>query len=293
MTCVAASLWGAARAEPLPAGVPELIGARGLSLGAYRGIATNNDGIFTNAASLAARRRYSMDAMWLLDRARGDTALQVFGASVVDSETSSVTGGLAYTRVFAGPWIGNLFHVPIAFPVSDRMFLGLTGKYQSLDGPAGDSMRAMNVDVSAFWQSAGGFGFGVAGYNLLDTGHAAVQPRGIGVGASYGDDRRYHVAVDWRGDFDRGDLQPGGVLGSDSGRLTNLFAAGGELLVADSVPLRASYVRDETRHASFWSAGVGLVTSSGFAVDLGYRQGIDDSSDRTFAAALKFFLSTH
>lgn len=274
-------LCGAARGEtPQPMTVPDLVGARGLALGAYRGIAAGNDGIFTNAASLASRKRYSIEAMWLLDRAGASPALQVFGASVVDSETASVTGGLAYTRVISGPWIGNLFDVPIAFPVTERLFLGITGKYSSLDGPAGDQMRALNADVSAYWQATSGFGLGVAGYNLLSTGHVGEQPRAIGVGASYGDERRYHIAVDWRGDTQR------------QGKLTSLFAVGGELLVADVVPLRASFVDDETRNASFWSAGLGLVSASGVAIDVAYRQGITDPSERTFAAALKLFLSS-
>jgi hypothetical protein len=280
-TSVALSFSVARGDPPLPAGVPELIGARGLTLGAYRGIAAGNDGMFTNAASLAARRRYSMEAAWLLGRFAGETQFQSLNLSVVDSETAKVTGGVAYTRVLSGDWIGNLFHVPVAFPVSERFFLGVTGKYQSLDGPAGDMMRAGNVDASAFWLPSAGFGLGVAGYNLLDAGHVSQQPRGIGVGASYGNDRSYHVAVDWRGDFQR------------RGRLTNLFAIGGEVLLGDLVPVRASFVKDETRNASFWSAGLGIVTSSGFALDAGYRQGIDATDDRTFAVAVKLFLSSH
>jgi hypothetical protein len=280
--CLTALVSAPARAEEtLPAGVPDLIGARGLALGAYRGIAAGNDGIFTNAASLAARRRYSIESSWLLDRVSSDTAFQVLGASVVDSETTSVTGGFSYTRVMSGPWIGNLFHVPLAFPVTDRLFMGVTGKYLSLGGPAGDSIRAVNFDASAYWQSSSGLGFGVAGYNLLPAGHLQVQPRAVGVGASYGDDRRYHVTVDWRGDTQR------------QGKLTSLLAVGGELLLGDLVPVRASYIKDDTRNGSFWSAGLGLVSSSGLALDLAYRQGIDNSSERTFGAAIKFFLVSH
>ena len=45
---------------PLPASIPDLVGARSLSIGAYRGLSGGNDAIFTNAASLASRRRYSL-----------------------------------------------------------------------------------------------------------------------------------------------------------------------------------------------------------------------------------------
>jgi hypothetical protein len=264
--------------EPLPMSVPDLVGARGLSLGAYRGLVTGNDGLFTNPAALAARRRYSIETQWLLDRRGADNAFQVYTASVVDSE-GSWTGGLAYTRVLSGPWTGNLFHVPIAFPLTGGLYLGLTAKYQSLDGPLGDRMRAGNFDAAAFWQLSRLVSVGGAIYNVLAAGHRQLEPRGYGAGAAVGDDRTFHLSVDWRGDDQR------------QGKLTSLFAVGGELLVGDLVPLRAGYVNDDTRHASFWSAGAGIVTTSGFAVDLAYRQCIERSDERIFAAALKVFLA--
>jgi hypothetical protein len=272
---------GSARGDsPLPASVPDLLGARSLSMGAYRGLAAGNDGIFTNAASLAARRRYSLESAWFLDREGGTTDIQTLSFSAVDSETSSVTGGVAYTRVFSGPWTGNLFHVPIAFPVANSFFLGVTGKYQSLDGPAHDEMRAGNLDASAFWQPVNLVGVGASVYNLLNAGHQQIEPRAYGAGLSIGDDRRFHVAADWRGDEQR------------RGKLTSLYAVGGELLVSDAVPLRAGFMRDETRNASFWSAGIGIVSSGGFGIDVGYRQRIEDPLERTIAVALKLFLFT-
>jgi len=115
-----------ARGEaPLPTGVPDLLGARGLSIGAYRGLAPGNDGMFTNAAALAARRRYAIETHWLLDRAGADNAFQVLTASAVDSE-ASVTGGFAYTRVLSGPWLGSLLHLPVAFPLAERLAHHLT-----------------------------------------------------------------------------------------------------------------------------------------------------------------------
>jgi len=264
--------------SPLPAGVPDLVGARALSIGASRGLAGGNDGIFTNAASLAARRRYSLESTWFLDRVGSDTAIQALGASAVDSETGAVTGGFAYTHVLSGPWVGNLFHLPIAFPLAGSLFGGVTGKYQSLSGPQNDEMRAFNVDASAFWQASSLIGLGVSGYNLLDTGHRQIQPRAFGAGVSVGDDRRFHVAADWRGDEHR------------QGKLTSLYAVGGELLLGDMVPVRAGLMKDETRNASFWSAGLGLVTTGGFGVDLGYRQRFEDPREWTMAVAVKVYI---
>lgn len=258
-------------------GVPDVVGARGLALGAYRGLAGSNDSIFANAAALAARRRYAVETQWLLDRAGASNALQLFGGSVVDSE-AAVAAGFAYTRVLSGPWLGSLFHLPLAFPLADRFFVGVTGKYQTLDGPERDQMRAANFDASAFWQPSSVFSLGGAIYNVLDAGHRAEQPRAYGAGAALGDDRTFHLTADWRGDA------------RTPGTLTNLFAAGAEVLVSDLVPLRAGYVRDDTRHASFWSAGAGVVSTSGVALDLAYRQCIERPDERIFAAGLKLFL---
>src|SRR5690242_11855354 len=66
---------GATKAQaPEPAGIPDLTGARGVAMAAVRGGASGNDGIFNNPASLAARRRYAIEAQWLLDRTDGATA---------------------------------------------------------------------------------------------------------------------------------------------------------------------------------------------------------------------------
>jgi hypothetical protein len=264
-----------------PLGLEDVVGARALALGAYRGVVAGNDGIFLNAASLAARRRYAVEATFFMERIGADTSLEVLNGSVVDSETTRVTSGFSYTHALSGPWSGDVFHVPLALPVTSSLYMGVTGKFLSIDGPAGESVRSGNLDVSAFYRATGGLAVGAAGYNLFNSGHVTQMPRRFGAGVSYGDDRRYTVAADWRADF------------TTRGETTHLFAVGGELLIGDVVPLRASYVNDGTRDASAWAVGAGFVTSSGFALDVSYRQGIERSDDRVFAATLKIFLSAH
>ena len=274
-----ATLGGSARGEePQPASLPDLVGPRALAMSAYRGVVAGNDGIWTNAASLAAQRRYAVETYWFMDRAGDTTSLQALSGSVVDSQSSAVTGGFAYSRLFSGQLEGNLFHLALAFPLAQSFFLGGTLKYQSVDDAAGGGMRAVNADASAFWRVSSLVGLGVAGYNLVRTGHVLLQPRALGVGLAVGDGRRFNLAFAWRADFDR---QP---------ETTNLFAVGGEYLIGDAVPLRAGFTRDETRNASFVSGGLGIVTSSGVAVDLAYRQSLERSGDRTFGVAVKVFL---
>jgi len=56
------------------------------------------------------------------------------------------------------------------------------------------------------------------------------------------------------------------------------------------VPVRAGYVKDETLATSWWSIGAGLVSSSGLAVEVGYRQSIDATDARTISVAIKTFM---
>jgi len=274
-----AAFFSAARADaPVPMGVADLLGARALSIGASQGLTGGNDAIFTNAASLATQRRYSVDTQWLLDRAGNQTALHALGGSAVDSVTGPVTGGFAYTRILAGPWTGNIFRLPVAVPISSTLFLGATGKYDQLNGPAGGQVSALNADASAFWRPSTLFGLGVSGYNLISSGHVQLQPRALGTGISLGDEARFHLTCDWRGDFER------------QGKLTHLLALGAEVLLAQYVPVRAGFTRDWTRNGTFFSVGTGLVTTSGYAIDVSYRQSFENPAERTFAAALKLFL---
>ncbi len=280
-TCLVAAVLAAATArgaEPPAPSLADLLGARAHSLSAYRGLVPGNAGIYLNPAGLAARRRYAVEGQFLLDRAGAATDAQWFDVSVVDSQTSAMAAGVAYTRVMSGPYVGNLFHLALAAPLAQGVFVGATGKYVSVDGPGGSRHTLGNVDVGLFWQVTPMVSLGGAAYNLFSAGNHGPLPRGIGAGIGVGDGRLFNVALDWRGDLDR------------LGKLTNAYGGGAEVLVGNLVPVRAGYQRDETLDAQWWSVGVGLVSAQGLALDLGYRQDIDHSSRRTFAVGMKLFL---
>ena len=272
---------GAARADaPLPLGVADLMGARPLSVAAYRGIAPGNDGIFLNPAGLAVRRRFASEVQYLYDGNADTTGGQWFSISMVDSETSSVAGGVAATRFASGPWLGWATHLAMASPVAPGLYLGATGKYLTLGGPDGDSAKALSADAGLYWEVSPLVSLGLAGYNLLPAGHKQLMPRAVGAGLAVGTDRFIHLALDWRADFDR---RPS---------TTHLLAIGAEVLVSDLVPVRAGFVKDDTLGGKWWSVGTGLVSASGVALDVGYRRSLDSPTDWAVAAALKvFFLS--
>lgn len=282
MTVALALAAGIARAgTSAPLTAADLIGARALSMGgAFRAMTGGNESIFLNPAALAVLKRYSIDATYLNDRTGADSDQQWVGLSVVDG-SNSVAAGFAYTRLPAGLAQGNVFHLSLATPVGDSLYLGATAKYLRLNLPAGAQDHELNADVGLFFKVNQYVSIGGAGYNLFSSSHRDQTPRGVGAGLAIGDERSFHLAGDWRGDFDR-----------DQGKSTNAFGAGVEYLLLEFIPLRAGYLKDDALGGQYWTAGAGVVSNGGAALDVAYRQGIDDSSRRTLVVALKIFLPT-
>jgi hypothetical protein len=293
-------LSGAARAaDPVPVGgIGDIVGPRSLALQASTGIASGNEGLYVNPGAIASRKRYEIDGGAFFDRRGADTVGQVFGGSIVDSESSPMTAGVSYLRVQKGPYEGNLVHFALAGPLTEGFYLGVLGKYLSLTGqtvggtpvlgtPASPAspitlpnVSAVTADAGIFWQVAHLVSLGVAGYNLVPVGNKIVAPLGMGAGVAVGSDRSFQVTGDWRTDFD-----------APAGRNANRWAAGAEALLFDMVPVRAGWMKDGPLDTSWWSAGVGLVTPTGVALDVGYRQSMDDPKARVIAATLKLFVN--
>lgn len=267
---------GAAAAPPAPAGVPDLVGPRALALSAAIGIAASNEGLYLNPAAAGARKRYSIEGLTLVDRRGPDTTGQFYGVSIVDSLSSPVAGGVSYVRAQKGAYTGNAWQVSVSGPIAQDLHLGVAGKYFTLDGPR--NTHAATVDAGLFWQVAELLSIGAAGYNLVSIANTEVAPMGAGAGIGIGSDRSFQVTADWRADFDR------------AGKTTNRYGAGVEVLLGRLVPLRAGWQKDETLGTRWWSVGAGLVTQGGVALDVGYRQSLDDATARTVAATLKLFL---
>jgi hypothetical protein len=261
---------------PLPGGIPDIAGPRMLGLSAGIGAAAGNDGLYLNPGAIAARKRYAIEGGMLVDRRGGTTADRFIGGSAVDSQSSPVTAGASYLRAQKGLFTGNVIHVALAGPIAPGFFLGVGGKWLKVEGPK--STSAATVDAGILWQVAELVSIGGTGYNLVDVGNDAIAPMGAGAGIAIGSDRSFQVTGDWRTDFDRG------------GKTTNRYAAGAELLIRSLIPIRAGWMRDETLDTSWWSAGVGIVTREGIALDVGYRQSIETPDARTIAATLKLFL---
>jgi hypothetical protein len=263
---------------PPPSGLTDLLGPRALGLAAPTGALSGNDGVFTNPASVAARRRYSAETIFATDRRGAATSGQVLVGSIVDSLSSSVAASFVYARPLKGDQSGNYFLGGLAGPVADKLYLGAQVRYLAIKQATAtgtDKVDLVTADAGLFWEVADGASVGFSGFNLIPTGHGSVMPRNIGAGFSIGSDTFAKLVADWRADLDRGP------------KTTNRYAVGTEVLLGRMVPVRAGFLRDETLGTNWWTAGVGLVTTGGVGLDLGYRQSTKTPDARVFAASLR------
>ncbi len=266
----------AAGATPPPGGVADLIGARGLGLGASIALTGTADAAFVNPAADAAQQRYSIDALYLADRRGSANAGQYLGAGVADSLSSPVAASFAYVRSTTGAQAGSILYGGLATAVAPGLYLGAQAHALLLDGAA--PVRVVTADAGLLWQVASLLTVGAAGYNLIPVGQPIAAPRGLGAGLAIGNDTAFKVAGDYRADLVR------------DGHTTSVFGGGLEALLGGMVPVRGGIVRDQTLGTSWWSAGLGLVTPDGFAVDVGYRQSIESPDARIVGVSIKKFI---
>lgn len=266
----------AAAAEPPPGGIPDLVGPRSLGLSASVGVAGANEMMFVNPAAMAVRKRYALETFGTMDRRGGDTVGGWFGASVVDSMSAPVTAGFGYVRAQKGDYTGNLWNLALAGHLADRLYLGVAAKGFQLSGPL--DVKALTLDAGLFWQVADLLSIGATGYNLIPIAKDLVAPVGLGVGAAIGSDQGAQITGEWRADFDR------------LGKTANRYAVGAEVLLGKMFPLRAGILKDDVLDTTWWSAGIGVASSGGVSLDVGYRQSFQHASARMVAASLKLFL---
>lgn len=270
---IAAAAPALAADPPLPGGVADLAGPRGLALGGGVGLGGGNDGIFSNPAAVAARKRYTVQSLFTVDRRGGTTEGKYLGGTVVDALSAPVAVAAEYLRAVDGVETGNLFGLGLAGPIGDKLYLGALGRYLKLGGA--EAVDAVTADAGLFWDVADYLSIGVAGYNLAPTGHALSAPRGLGAGLALGSDTSVKLTADWRADFDR------------LGKTTNRYGAGVEVLLGNLMPLRAGWLKDETLGTTWWTAGAGLVSASGVGLDIGYRQSLKTPDARVITAGLR------
>lgn len=261
--------------------------------GASRAIGPDINGLYGNPANMAVTRVYHLGAfaqIW------PEAHRQSYGAAAVDSVTSRISGGLAGNYTIQDPdglkRTATDVRMGLAFPLSDKLFLGATGKYLKLrqdgTGPFGTSLASGGLTnepiIDGFTFDAGltlrptsMFSIGVVGANLTNPG-TGFRPMTLGGGLGVGT-QQFSLVADVLADFTTYDK-------------TMLRAMGGaEFLAADRFPLRIGYRFDEGQKSHALSGGLGYLDQS-FSLDIAVRRTISGDNATAIIIGLQYFLES-
>jgi opacity protein-like surface antigen len=251
--------------------------------GAMRALGNAVTGLYSNPANIALTRVYHLQG---LAQIWPEARRQTYGASAVDSVTGRLSGAFgAHYGVLDPDGVDRKFtdvRVALGFPVSDRFYAGLTGKYLTLrdNGFARSGYSLPRSNASAGLSDASvvdGFTFdagitvkpssslyiGVVGSNLTNSGHG-YQPLMLGGGVGFGNND-ITAEVDVVADFTTYTKVDG------SSRTAMRYLAGFEYLAGNHFPLRIGYRYDAAPSTHAISGGVGYIDPQ-FSIDLSIRR---------------------
>jgi opacity protein-like surface antigen len=260
--------------------------------GGLRALGSSTSALFQNPANMAVTRVYHVTA---LGQIWPQASRQSYGAAAVDSIVSStgIAGGLGgtwnqqdpdgidrqYTDVRAG----------LAMPFAETFFVGISGRLfqlsQNGEGPLGTSrvsggregeriVQAFTFDAGVTLRPVPELSLAVVGHNLTNTAEAFL-PLMLGGGVGYGT-REFGI---------EGNV----VLDSTTfDRATARWMGGAEVLLADSVGLRAGYRFDTGLDTHSVSGGAAYIDPR-FAVDATVRQSFGEYA----ATAIVFAFTLH
>jgi hypothetical protein len=275
LIAAAAVAWPAQAQQPPVGGLFDLQGPRAMATGAATAGTSGTEAIFVNPGAMGVRTGYVAEGLGVLERRGASTSSRYLGVAVVDGVSAPVAVSVAYLASTEGDQQGHLAVLGFGGPFSERMHLGVQGRFLKLGGA--DPVRVVTADAGLSWDVTSLVTLGVAGFNLIPTGHPTVLPQSMGAGLAVGTDTFLRGMVDWRGVF-----LPGR-------QLANRYAAGVASLLGGTLALRAGWTRDELLATSWWSAGAGLISGDGFSIDFGYKQSIDATSAREMALSLRYY----
>jgi opacity protein-like surface antigen len=296
-TLAASFFWVATHASADPSSlVPEVgfnygeveTGRSAGMAGAMRALGNAITGAYYNPANIALTRVYHVQA---LAEIWPEARRQTYGAGAVDSVSGHLAGAITGQYGVLDPdgvrrrWTDA--RLALALPLSDRFYLGLTGKYLKLSdsGPPrlgfglppsfaarglSDQSSVDNVsfDAGITVKPTEQLAIGVVGTNLTNPGHG-FQPLSLGGGVGLGSN---DLTVE-------GDLVADFTTFTDAAgksRTTFRGMLGVEFLAADHFPLRAGYRYDEGAKTHALSFGLGYIDPQ-FSVDLALRRTVSSS----------------
>lgn len=271
--------------------------------GAMRALGNGTTALYENPANLALTRVYHLEAMAAI---WPEARRQEYGASIVDSVTGKLAGGIgAHYGVqdpdgIARKWTDVRF--ALSFPFSDKLFAGLGGRYLKLRqdglGPLGASLASggtpteaivdsVSFDAGLTLKPSDAFAISVVGSNLTNPGNG-FQPLSLAGGVAYGTSD-LTIEADVLADFTSYAKTDGT---SDTTLRTML---GGEYLAADHYPIRLGYRFDGGANMHALSGGLGYLNRQ-FSAELSLRRSIAGSDtavpSTTVVVSIAYFLKS-
>jgi hypothetical protein len=257
--------------------------------GAARALGSSVDALFINPAGMSLTRVYHIGA---LAQIWPEAGRQSYGGGAADSVVSSarLAGG------FGGVWTqqdpdgidrrSTDLRFALAYPFSDQFMVGVGMRYLWLEqngtGPLGSSVvsgglprddivEGITFDAGLTVRPSDVLALAIVGTNLNNPG-TGFQPTTFGGGVGVGTDL-FTLEADVVEDFTTWDHTTTRVMG------------GGELLVADTFPIRIGYRYDAGAVSHSISGGVGYVDRA-FSAEFAVRRVV--SGDAATALVLGF-----
>ncbi len=266
--------------------------ARGLGMGmGGRAGATGINAVAYNPANLPLVPLYHLEGYAAYFPGSGTIS---FGSAVADSITNRLAAGISARGIFGGSdgddesqnYRGYDGRLSLGFPLSDRIAIGLSGRYLQFRSRARNAagervgstnLRAFTLDAAARVTPAEGLHISAIGYNLIKT-DSPLAPLQLGGGVSYTIREVVTLAGDAFAD----------LTTFDDTRV--IFGVGAEILLGEKVPLRVGYRRDDGRGLDQITAALGYVERQ-LGADLALRQ--DIGGDGTRRSELLFSFRYH
>jgi len=272
----------------------EMETARSTALGgATRAVSSSVTALYSNPANMASAQLYHLEA---IGQIWPEANRQSYGIGLVDSITSRLAGGIAANYTLQdGDGVGRKaadVRFGLAYPLGDRVFLGVGGKYlrltQRSQGPFGPGylsgrssseplVNHFNVDAGATFKPIDVLAISVVGSNLANPGHGFF-PTSLSGGAAFSS---HDITVE-------GDLLADFTT-YDKTKMRAMF--GGEVLLADHFPLRVGYRYDEGQTSHAIGGGAGYIDQQ-FGVEAAVRRTVAGEPVTTVVISLQFYVES-
>lgn len=259
--------------------------------GATRAFGSATTALYANPGNLAATQVYHLEA---LAQIWPEARRQSYGATAADSVTSRLAGAIGghYTIQDPDGFKRKAIdaRIGLAFPLSDKLFLGAAGKLLRLQqnglGPLGQSfpsgglkgdliVNAVTFDAGLTLKPTPSLALAAVGQNLTNPG-TGLQPTTLGGGVGFAN-QDLTLEVNVVNDFTT----------YDASKLRAM--AGGELLIQNHVPVRLGYRYDQGQKTQWISGGAGYIDQS-FALEVSVKRTVDGPGATAVIVGIQYFL---